>query len=488
MNSLYRMMLGALCLLLPMKASAHTHLRSSTPSSGAHLGAAPTALRLEFNERPEMGFTSASVVAPDGSAVTLGAAHRATDTGNAVVFDIVGPITAGTYRVTWQTAAADGHPARGSFEFTIAPGAMGTTIPGSPPTPSTSMSPTSTAAAQMHHDVVTMPENGGFGADSPLYVIIRWLQFAALLVTIGAVAFKQIVLGFLTRKENRNSSMIPDAARRAARLGHSALLLLAITTAARLLAQSFAMHGSSDWLRPQLIGEMIANTTWGMGWLIQLLGLVISLAAFHKARGAGRTDGWWRLATAGAIVLAVTPAFSGHASSSPKLTALAILFDGIHVFAAGGWLGSLLIVVFAGIPAALALPEGERGPMAGEVVNAFSPTALVFAAAIGITGVFAAWLHIGSVSGLWQTQYGKTLLIKLAILSIVAATGAYNWLRVKPHLGTVEGANRIRRSATIELAVGVMVILVTAVLVALPTGADAALDTPAPGAAVISGR
>lgn len=481
-------MLGVVCLLLPMEASAHTRLLRSTPSSGAHLGAAPASIRLEFSERPEMGFTSARVVAPDGSALTLGAVHRAPESGSVVVFDIVGPITAGTYRVLWQTAAADGHPARGSFEFTIAPGAMGTMIPGSKPTPSMSMSPTSPAAAQMHHDVVTMPESGAFGADSPVYVIIRWLEFAALLVTIGAVAFKQLVLGFLARKENPDSPMIPDAARRAARLGHSALLLLALTAGARLLAQSFAMHGSPDWLRPQLIGEMVANTTWGIGWLIQLLGLVIALVAFHKARGPGRAKGWWRLGTAGAIILAFTPAFSGHASSSPKLTAMAILFDGIHVLSAGGWLGSLLMVVLAGIPAAFALTEGERGPMAAEVVNAFSPTALAFAAAIGMTGVFAAWLHIGSVSGLWQTQYGKTLLIKLAILSVVAVTGAYNWLRVKPHLGTVEGASRIRRSATIELGVGVLVILVTAVLVALPTGADATLDIPASGAAASAGR
>ena len=88
--------------------------------------------------------------------------------------------------------------------------------------------------------------------------------------------------------------------------------------------------------------------------------------------------------------------------------------------------------------------------------------------------MFAAWLHLGTVPALWQTPYGKTLLVKLAILSVVGATGAYNWLRVKPSLGNIEGATRIRRSAVVELGVGVLVLIVTAVLVATPTAMDVA--------------
>ena len=110
--------------------------------------------------------------------------------------------------------------------------------------------------------------------------------------------------------------------------------------------------------------------------------------------------------------------------------------------------------------------------MVAELVNAFSPTALAFAALVGTTGVFAAWLHVGTIPALWQSTYGKTLLLKLAILSIVGLTGAYNWLRVKPTLGQAEGAHRIRRSGAIEVAVGVAILIVTAVLVATATPVD----------------
>jgi putative copper export protein len=84
------------------------------------------------------------------------------------------------------------------------------------------------------------------------------------------------------------------------------------------------------------------------------------------------------------------------------------------------------------------------------------------------TGVFSAWLHLGTVPALWTTGYGRTLLLKLGVASLVFGTGAYNWLRVKPALEREEAAGPLRRSATIELTVALVVLAVTAVLVATP--------------------
>jgi hypothetical protein len=67
---------------------------------------------------------------------------------------------------------------------------------------------------------------------------------------------------------------------------------------------------------------------------------------------------------------------------------------------AGGWLGSLVLVVAAGIPAALRLPDGEPGPAVAELVNAFSPAALLFAGLVSATGVFSAWIHLEAFSAL----------------------------------------------------------------------------------------
>jgi putative copper export protein len=178
------------------------------------------------------------------------------------------------------------------------------------------------------------------------------------------------------------------------------------------------------------------------------------------------------LVTLGAVALAFTPGLSGHAAAIPGLATPAVLADAAHVLGAGGWLGSLLVLLAAGLPAARQLGEGRRGPGVAALVRAFSPTALLFAGILIATGVFASWLHLGSISNLWQSEYGRTLLLKLGIFALVFGTGAYNLRRVLPALGEDTGTRRLRRSAGFELAVGAVVLLVTAVLVATSPPAD----------------
>ena len=109
------------------------------------------------------------------------------------------------------------------------------------------------------------------------------------------------------------------------------------------------------------------------------------------------------------------------------------------------------------------------------MINAFTPVALASAALATVTGVFATWLHVGTIPNLWGTRYGITLMIKLAILGIVALTGFYNWRFVQPRLGSDEATTRLQRSARVEVAVAVLVLLVTAILVASPTSMDATM-------------
>lgn len=447
---------------LPSLALAHTALRSATPGAGDHLSAAPRELRLTFTEAVELALARLALTGPDG-AVELGPLALHPDSATVLVGAIRGPLVAGTYTVNWQIAGADGHPVRGEYSFVVAPGAegltaaiVGPTAPGQEPPPAE------------HHDAVTFPTGASFGAESPLYVAVRWLTFLGLLGVIGVVAFRVAVLTLMSRKSDASArSVVPVAASRAAKVGLAALALLGVALVLRLYAQSYALHGAREALDPSLIGTMLSRTTWGWGWLLQAAATLVTLVGLLLARGGGRSG--WVLAALGAVALAFTPGLSGHAAASPELTTLAMLADALHVLGAGGWLGSLLLVVIVGVPVALRRTDGDRGKSVAALVNAFSPTALLFAGTVVATGIFAAWLQLGTVSALWESAYGRTLLLKLALLSVVFGTGAYNWLRVKPALGSEVAAGRLRRSAALELAVGVVVLAVTAVLVATAT-------------------
>ncbi|MBV9880906.1 MAG: copper resistance protein CopC/CopD [Gemmatirosa sp.] len=452
-----------LALLAPAVADAHGHLKSAAPAPGARLAAVPRELRLTFTEAPALAFTRVELRDAAGAEVALDSLAVPADAPRAVVAAIRGTLAAGGYTVAWQMAGDDGHVTRGRYAFTILPTAAGLAPPPvARPTPDTTAAPIVAPPPPAVADTSARSD-----VESPLYAAVRWLQFVGLLAVVGAVAFARVVL-----PRARTAALAAPARVGAARLGLWAAAFVAAATALRLVAQSWTMRGAPLGVP---LGAMLERTTWGHGWLLEAIAVVVAAAGFGAA-ARGRAGGW-TAATLGALALAVTPALSGHAASAPRLGALAIAADALHVIGAAGWLGGLLCVVAVGVPAALRYDRGASGAASGAVadlVGAFSPAALAFAALTVATGLFAAWLHLGAVSALWRSAYGRTLLVKLAALVVVAAFGAYNWRRLRPALGDaalgdVADASRLRRSATMELAFALLVLAVTAVLVATPT-------------------
>ncbi|MEX0892591.1 MAG: copper resistance protein CopC [Gemmatimonadota bacterium] len=447
-------------LALPAGAAAHEELRGAMPASGDTLAAAPDQLRLTFVNPVQLGLAHLTLIGPRGT-VDLGELRRASGVAEVLVAPVRGRLVAGTYTVRWQVAGPDGHPVRGEYTFTIRPDAAGLA-----PAPSQGevTAPEERAATGAGNVAVPLSE---FDSESPLYVVVRWLTFVGLLGVIGVVAFRVFVVPLVDRSGSlsNRAALLAKASSRAARIGLGAVVVLVVALVLRLCAQLYALHGPVQTFDTAGVGWLLAGTTWGLGWLLQAGGIVV--VAFGLALTGSRGRAGWTLAAVGASILGFTPALSGHAAGVQGVGWLAIVADGFHVLGAGGWMGGLLVVVTAGIPVALRQPTRPEAATAA-LINAFSPTALVFAGVVVATGVFSAWLHLGEVSALWSTGYGRTLLLKLGVASLVFGTGAYNWLKVRPTLGREAAAGRLRRSAVVELVVALAVLAVTAVLVATP--------------------
>ncbi|MGI9075839.1 MAG: copper resistance CopC family protein, partial [Gemmatimonadaceae bacterium] len=152
-----------LAFVTPGLALAHGALKSSVPAKGAHLATAPRELRLTFTEAPELTFTRMELIGPDGKPVSLDDLRAVADSPRVIVARIASALTAGAYTVRWQIAGKDGHPVRGRFVFTIAPGAQGlgadTVVAPTPgEAPATTINPAQPSPPPAHHDPVTMPE------------------------------------------------------------------------------------------------------------------------------------------------------------------------------------------------------------------------------------------------------------------------------------------------------------------------------------------
>jgi len=459
----------ALLVLTPAPAAAHGGLKGSYPAKNEVIAGTPKEIRLDFTEKPEIAVTSLQLTNSRGDVIELAPSALKR---NSVTAPIGHDLPSGRYHVEWKTAGRDGHPVSGDFYFEIA-GSASTAPPssgtGTPPAAPQTMPP-----MEMHHDTLSLPSSRSFNAGSPAYAVIRFVQFTALVILLGAIAFWHVVLRLLRRK-NDIAPLLGRMRNHHERLATTAAVVLLSFGVIRLVAQSFAMHGVNQTVLSPML-PMIAGTRWGIGWLLQIFGSLLVIAGLWPSRRDERKG--WNVATSGAVAIAFSPALSGHAASSPHFPSLAVFSDGLHVMGAGGWLGGLFFVVAVGVPAALSLDRDQRSGAIADIVNVFSPAALVFAGVVVATGIFAGWLHIGSIRGLFETTYGRTLIVKLGILSLVAATGAYNWLRVKPRLGKPEGAIRLKKTAWAEILIAVFVLAVTAVLVATPTAIDEQLMRP----------
>lgn len=112
--------LGAAVVLCTAMTVFHNHLVKSVPAAGDKLSASPKEVRLWFNEKPEIPFTSVTLLKADSTKITT-IKVVATDDTMAVSAPIASALPAGSYLITWRTAGSDGHAIRGTYGFSIAP-------------------------------------------------------------------------------------------------------------------------------------------------------------------------------------------------------------------------------------------------------------------------------------------------------------------------------------------------------------------------------
>lgn len=287
-------------------------------------------------------------------------------------------------------------------------------------------------------------------------VIHELISFLASFAAVGAVGFRYGVLRgrfapVVARAgaADREPDFFGDAAATAAVIGLVGAIVQVVLFYLGLQAQAARKH----------LALGAAFSAGGTMTMLQVLFLLLELVGFVVAMRRVRVG--WLLAAIGVLALALRGVFAGQ---------WARLINPIHALMGGLWIGTLFVMVAAGIGASFRrdVPPARRGQVVSEMVRAFSPLALGAAAILALFGVITAWRHLHVLSNLWTTPYGLTLIVKLCLVAGVAALGAWNWRRVGPSLGAPEGAVVIRRSATSELTVALLVLITTAILVSMP--------------------
>lgn len=389
-------------LALPAAAWAHAALLQTTPVASRVVNTPPTGVTLRYSEPVEPRFAIVSVTNAAGDKEAAGPPARSPANPDTLVVPLK-KLAEGWYLVYWRVISVDGHPVRGAFTFAVGPNAG--------PAPQFVIPSTSETAA------------------TPKLVAARWVAFLAMMAAIGLfvlrIAVARPVVARVSGTRLREVSIAFGVA--------SAVGLVAIPVYFLLSTAEFALR--SFWSFGALF-PLVRVSAFGRGWLDLEIVFALFVGAATVAIWLDRPERRQRsvaallalvgaLAAAGAVLL--VPGTAGHAGqTAPR--GLSLAFDWFHLVAGSVWVGGLigLVVLAATVPAA------RRVAALVVCVPRFSNVALVSVLVLVGAGIGSAVQHLPTLASLWQTSYGKALLVKIALLGAALLLAAVNLLRTVP--------------------------------------------------------
>jgi len=439
-------LVAAAALALPAVAWSHAALLKTVPAASGVVSSPPKTAALVFSEAVEPRFAIISVT--DAAAHQLAAGPAQRSSSNVDELDIpLKPMREGWYLVVWRVISADGHPVRGAYTFAVGPNQG--------PAP--------------QFTIPTLSET----AATPSLVTARWIMFISLLAALGLFAFRIAIARPLV-------SRVAGTRLRAVSIAFwiaYAVALVATPVYVLMATAQFALR--SFWSFGALV-PLLRVSAFGRGYLdLELVLLLFGVAAAvalwldrpeRAQRSIGALLALCGVTLAGGAALLV-PGVAGHAGqTSPR--ALALALDWLHLLAASLWIGGLigLLVLWR------SLTVGQRVAGLVAVVPRFSNVAFLSVAGLLGSGIAASVLRLPTLASLWDTSFGKTIIVKALLLAGAMLIGAVNLLRTTPRLQAAMAepsvgpgaASLLRRLVTGEVILLSGAVAAAAVLSSLP--------------------
>jgi copper transport protein len=393
-------LVAAAALAAPTAAWAHAALLRTAPVASRTINTAPPAVRLTYSEPIEPRFAIVSVTDAAGRQLNSGSPQRAPGSPQTLVTPLR-HTPQGWYLVFWRVISADGHPVRGAFTFAVGPS------PGPPP----------------QFQVPSLSET----ATTTQLLISRWVVFLSFMAALGLFVLRIVIARPVGRASLQAVSIAFGAALVVALVAIPVYVLFA--TAQFSLRSVFDLGAIVPVARASSFGRDYLDLELVLALFAVAAGIALAVDKPERPqRSVVELLSLWGALGAAAAVL-VLPGLAGHAGQrSPR--GLALPLDALHLAAGSIWIGGLIgIVVFW-----LTVGLEARVAALGVVVPRFSNVAFVSVLALIGSGIGQSFLQLPTLGSLWQTSYGKALLVKIALLGVALLLASVNLARTKPRL------------------------------------------------------
>jgi copper transport protein len=425
-------------------AFAHALLLRSNPAANAILTSSPPQVELFFSEALQPGLSSISVLDSNGSPVDVGDS-RVDSTDPTRMTVSLHTLQEGVFTVTWKAiSATDGHFTTGSFPFAVG-----------------NVSSAALAATPQKNS-----------AALPLSALLsKWLLLASLALLVGKLPFIGLVWNPSLAE---GGAALPEEVREPPlwlRITKIALIGLFVGLALSLLSEAGQVTGSElalPWARQT--GLVLTSSRLGAIWLARLGLALICLWLVQS-----RIQPWKPWATfAAGLALLFTLSLTSHAATGSS-TALPVFSDWLHLTGMSFWLGGLVFFL-TGLRLLRGVDAVQQTRLTSLAIGRFSIMALLSVGLIGVTGLYAASLRVGSLSALYTSIYGNALLLKQVFVLLLLILAAANLLFFGPRLrrSRLLGlpnrtlASRFRLVVTAEIALGILLLASVSLLTYLP--------------------
>lgn len=297
-------------------------------------------------------------------------------------------------------------------------------------------------------------------------IVIRAIHFAATAITTGTLMFQAVVAVPALHSAETAAAAVRTQIRGVAGIS---LAITGASGAIWVLLEAAGMSGLpfSEAITGDVLSTVVNETQFGLVFEIRFV-LAIILAAC-LAYDRLRLARWLALASALGLVAAI--AWTGHAGSTVgEMAPLHLAADALHLIASAAWIGGL-------VPFALLLAAARRYPgetwawLARDATQRFSMLGIASVATLLGSGIVNAWILVGSVNGLIVTQYGRLLMLKIALFVVMVAFAAVNRLWLTPRLALSSGSaaqlealRRLTRNSVIEIVLALMIFAIVGML------------------------
>lgn len=194
---------------------------------------------------------------------------------------------------------------------------------------------------------------------------------------------------------------------------------------------------------------LLLDTKQGLSWALAAAGFSLYAVSLVLCRPGLVQHSTWCIACLSILLSFV---FSGHLVNSPWYGRLALL---LHVLAMSLWLGALLPL--------WRINQSTDTARVTSVMQRFGFLAVSIVSLLVLAGALMLWLLLDDLYQLWQTAYGQSLLLKLALVLLLLLLAAVNKFRLVPQLAQPGRGKHLSVTIRLEMVVSILILMMTAV-------------------------